>query len=239
MFFKSEVEKIYGEIENNKTYIEYFHTTCRKCDCKTAVAQNFKWEKGQLYEVGVECSECNTNKKCKYLEKPTGEDIAIAKRMHKIQIETWCPDDEFYNSPSFTASFVECIGGKKFANLWTRRNLFVISSIFNKILLIKNKSTQTQLLLGFIKTIHLCTKMNVPRRENAARGFSTSWGRSAYICASRTDGNESPSGLLRELFWETVSGKFAVLYRKIYRQNPLKFYMSTKATRVIDQRNSI
>ena len=92
--------------------------------------------------------------------------------------------DKFYNSPSFSANFIECIGGNRFADLWTKRNLYVISKIFNHyrthMMFIKK-----QLLLGFIKTIHLCTKMSVPRRENADRGFSTSWGRSAYICAAR------------------------------------------------------
>jgi DNA modification methylase len=183
--FEIEVNKIFSEIENEKIYKEYFHTTCRKCGSENAVAQSFKWENNELYEIGVECLECKANKKTRYLEKPTREDIAKAKKLNEIKIETWYPNDEFYNSPSFTASFIECVGGNKFADLWTKRNLFVISNIFNKILAVENNTIQKQLLLGFIKTIHLCTKMSVPRRENADRGFSTSWGRSAYICAAR------------------------------------------------------
>jgi hypothetical protein len=41
------------------------------------------------------------------------------------------------------------------------------------------------LLFGFIQMLHLTTKMCVPRRAKANRPFSTSWGRSAYICSSR------------------------------------------------------
>jgi DNA modification methylase len=183
--FAVEVDAIVGDIENDNTYQKYFHTTCRKCGNTSAIAQSFKWENNELYEVGVECLQCKKNKKSRYLEKPTNEEIIKAKELHKIEIKTWYPDDEFYNSPSFSANFIECIGGNRFADLWTKRNLYVISKIFNKILGVESVVVQKQLLLGFIKTIHLCTKMSVPRRENADRGFSTSWGRSAYICAAR------------------------------------------------------
>ena len=183
--FAAEANTIIDNIKNNNIYQRYFHTACRKCGSTLAVAQNFKWEDGELYEIGVECFECKKNRKSRYLEKPTREEITKAKELHKIEIDTWYPDDEFYNSPSFSANFIECIGGNRFADLWTKRNLYVISKIFNKILDVENIAIQRQLLLGFIKTIHLCTKMNVPRRGNADRGFSTSWGRSAYICAAR------------------------------------------------------
>jgi DNA modification methylase len=183
--FAIEVDAIVNDIKNDNIYQKYFYTTCRKCGSTSAIAQSFKWENGELYEVGIECSECKKNKKSRYLEKPTNGEITKAKELHKIEIKTWYPDDEFYNSPSFSANFIECIGGNRFADLWTKRNLYVISKIFNKILNVDNVVIQKQLLLGFIKTIHLCTKMSVPRRENADRGFSTSWGRSAYICAAR------------------------------------------------------
>lgn len=183
--FTSEVNAIVDDIKNDNVYRKYFHTTCRKCGNISAIAQSFKWDKNELYEIGIECPKCKNNKKSRYLEKPTNEEIIIAKEFHKIDIKTWYPDDEFYNSPSFSANFIECIGGNRFADLWTKRNLYVISKIFDKILDVKNIAIQKQLLLGFIKTIHLCTKMSVPRRENADRGFSTSWGRSAYICAAR------------------------------------------------------
>lgn len=46
-------------------------------------------------------------------------------------------------------------------------------------------NVKKQLLFGFIQTVHLCTKMNIPREDSAKRPFSTSWGRSAYLCADR------------------------------------------------------
>lgn len=183
--FRKEVDKITDEFQGDKTYQKYFFTECRKCGFNQATVQNFKWDKGELYEVGVECSNCKKGEKIRYLEKPNSTEIKKARDFNELEIEFWYPEDEFYNSPSFTASFISCVGGKHFYNLWTRRNLYVIAKIFKHILEVKEENLKKQLLLGFIKTIHLCTKMSVPRRENADRAFSTSWGRSAYICAAR------------------------------------------------------
>lgn len=183
--FSVEVKKIVEEVKKDKVYQEYFYTKCRKCGSNLAVAQSFKWENGDIYEIGVECSDCKKDKKSRYLEKPNESDILKVNKLNQISIDTWYPDDKFYNSPSFTANFINCIGGNKFSDLWTKRNLYVISKIFDKIIKIENIDLKRQLLFGFIKSIHLCTKMSVPRRSGANRGFSTSWGRSAYICASR------------------------------------------------------
>jgi 16S rRNA G966 N2-methylase RsmD len=183
--FSEEFNKIFNDIKKDKTYQEYFHTKCRKCGSTSAVIQNFKWKDDNLYEVGIECFNCGNGEKDRYLEKPSSAEITKSQTLNKIKIETWYPSDPFYNSPSFSANFIKSIGGNHFSDLWTRRNLYVISKIFDKILNIDNILVKKQLLLGFIKTIHLCTKMSVPRREKANRGFSTSWGRSAYICAKR------------------------------------------------------
>lgn len=183
--FAEEVNKIISDIQNDEVYKKYFHTTCRKCGSNLATTQSFKWENNEIYEVGIECLECKKNEKSRYLEIPNVEETNKANRLNSIKINTWYPQDEFYDSPSFSASFINCIGGNHFFDLWTKRNLYVISKIFNKILEVEGADVKRQLLFGFIKTIHLCTKMSVPRRANANRGFSTSWGRSAYICAAR------------------------------------------------------
>ena len=174
--FRQAVDKIIKEIEKDAIYLEYFSTECKQSK-KSVIVQNFKWDKGVLYELGIESS--------KQLQKPTIKDKNKSKKMNDIKIKYWYPTEKFHNTPSISANFISCIGGIHFYNLWTKRNLYIISKIFNSILKVKDNNIQKQLLLGFIKMIHLCTKMSVPRRENANRPFSTSWGRSAYICASR------------------------------------------------------
>lgn len=182
--FEAEVNKIINSIENNDTYKKFFTTKCRNCGFDNAITQNFKWDDRHLYEIGIHCPNCK-KKQQRYIAKPEKFDIEKAEESEKILITDWFPDIPFHKSPSFTLSFIKNIGGNNFSNLWTKRNLFVLSRIFDELLKNSDVEIKKQLLLGFIKTIHLCTKMNVPRRENANRAFSTSWGRSAYIAAKR------------------------------------------------------
>ncbi len=191
--FHKEVKKIIDIISKDKIYLEYFSTTSRKTN-KKAIVQNFKWENGKLYELGINYTDEEikietkgkpSKKKYRYIATPEKEDQEKAKTQSNININKWFPDEPFINSPSFSANFIEAIGGNNFANLWTKRNLYVLSLIFDLIKKNKNKDLKQQLLFGFIQTLHLTTKMSVPRRESANRPFSTSWGRSAYICANR------------------------------------------------------
>ena len=177
--FKTKVYQIVQTISEDKIYFKYFSTKCSKCK-KTSIVQSFKWDKGKIYELGVQCASC-----VRYIKKPTKNDIEKSKGMDKMKIPYWHPEDSFHDSSSFSANFISCIGGNHFYNLWTKRNLYIISRVFDEILKVQDKELKKQILLGFIKTIHLSTKMCVPRREKANRAFSTSWGRSAYICASR------------------------------------------------------
>lgn len=175
------LEEIIQKIKNDKTYIKYFTTKCEKCGNTKAIFQHFKWNENQIYEYGVLCSECNE----RYLSTNLNLNIHSVKDLEKIELKNWCPEDEFFDSPSFTESFKKNIGGNHFSDIWTRRNLYVLSEIFAEILLLKDKTIKTQLLFGFIQSLHLSSKMCVPRRESANRSFSTSWGRSAYICSKR------------------------------------------------------
>lgn len=179
--FKKEFERIFNCIQNDTIYQRFFQTSCPKCSRQGMVSQHFKWENNKIYELGVICQDCNK----RVLKKPDDNDYTLASEQQNIQISTWFPNVKFYNSPSFSPSFLNNLGGNNFKNLWTNRNLYVISYIFDEILKTKNENIKKQLLFGFIKTIHLCSKMCVPRRSASNRSFSTSWGRAAYICSSR------------------------------------------------------
>jgi DNA modification methylase len=182
--FEKGLNEIITTVEKDLIYKKYFSTKCRKCSDENAIVQNFKWNKGKIYELGIICNKFGCGKQ-KYIAKPEDADIEKAEESKELKPVDWYPDVLFHKSPSFTASFIKSIGGNNFSDIWTKRNLYIISKIFSIILQNENEEVKKQLLLGFIKTIHLCTKMSVPRRENAERAFSTSWGRSAYICAAR------------------------------------------------------
>lgn len=193
--FKNAVNHISQIIEADFNYNKYFKTKSRISD-GNSVVQNFKWVDNRIYELGI---ESNGNEKDAYLESgnkkskkserytanPNADDEQKSKEMSEIEIPFWYPDKAFHLSPSFSVSFIKNIGGNNFKYLWTRRNLYILSKIFDEILKTEDENLKNQLLFGFIQSLHLCTKMSVPRREDANRSFSTSWGRSAYICSSR------------------------------------------------------
>lgn len=178
--FESSVKHIIEVVKNDSVYKYYYNACCPKCSCESAQLQNFKWNKETLYECGIECDECGQRS----LSMPNSEQIDKSKEMENINLTYWYPTLEFQSSPSFSESFLKNIG-LTFDKLWTKRNLYVLSLIFNEILKESNEDTKIQMLFGFIQSLHLCSKMCVPRRSSAKREFSTSWGRSAYIYSKR------------------------------------------------------
>jgi len=180
--FKASAEKIIAEVVNDNVYNQFFKTKCRHCGNEQAVIQNTKWNRGEIFEIGIICEKCNSSK---YIAAPNSTDINNSVDQKNINLCYWFPDRPFHASPSFSASFIRNIGGNHFYNIWTRRNLYIISKIFSLILAETNSNVKKLLLMSYIKTIHLCSKMSVPRRQAANRDFSTSWGRAAYLCSSR------------------------------------------------------
>lgn len=180
--FKRKVNDIINEFNTDDVYKKFFSTKCRYCGFDESVVQSYKWKNNNLYELGIICPKCNHKI---YSAAPNAEDINKTNEFNTIIIDDWYPNNTFHKSPSFTASFINNIGGNHFYDIWTRRNLYIIAKLFGKILKTENEEIKKLLLFGFIKTIHLCSKMSVPRRANAQRPFSTSWGRSAYLCSSR------------------------------------------------------
>lgn len=175
VLFKNKVDEIFNSVHTDMTYKKLFGYSCPSCNSNDAVYQHFKWDNGSIYEAGIECPRCG--KRQIVTENLLEPEI--------VKIPTWIPDDIFPQSPTFTSSFIRKIGGNKYSYIWTNRNLYVISTLFNYITTVKNKSLMLQLLFGFIQSVHLCSKMCIPRRKDANREFSTSWGRAAYICSNR------------------------------------------------------
>jgi tRNA G10 N-methylase Trm11 len=154
---------------------------------------HFKWDVDKsnedfIYEVGIIDKPIN-KRELKRLRKPLDIDNEVFRFSESIDLRAmglYFPDEEFHKSPSFSASFIKAVGGNNFSNIWTKRNLYVLALIFKNICDSDvNEDLKKQLLFGFIQTVHLCSKMNVPRNSAANRPFSTSWGRSAYLCAAR------------------------------------------------------
>ena len=191
--FSESVRSIVSQIQSDSVYRKAFGgVKCHECGSPSYIVQHCKWEGGKIYEMGV---EPESGKCCKparrQLRRPGTAARAQAAAIQTADIDKpplnkfWIPCKEFpFSLPSFSANFTECLGGKRFRDLWTGRNLYTLSRIFDLILK-SDESVKKHLLLGFVQILHLCCKMCVPRRAAARRPFSTSWGRSAYVCANR------------------------------------------------------
>lgn len=171
--FNEKIKEIILKVENDKIYKKSFEYR------ENYTVHNVKYENNEVYEVAL------VSKKGKRsIVVPETVDKDVIKYSNTISIIYNYPNKTFHNSISFTNSFLENIG-KTFDSLYTKRNLYVLSLIFDEIVSTNNEDLKKQLLYTFIKTVHLTTKMNVPRSKKTNRDFSTSWGRAAYIYSKK------------------------------------------------------
>ena len=166
-------------------YKKHYEVECELCHEPTAKVVNYKWDGGRIYELAIQCDNHKGRYGHRYLLVPSGAEQELSLSQTGVSVTDWTPQDEFRGVSSFSANFISNIGGNKFTNLWTKRNLYILSKIFHYIENIEDKNLQIQALYSFVQTLHLTTKMCVPRNPAANRAFSTSWGRSAYLCAAR------------------------------------------------------
>lgn len=174
--FKSAVENISRTISDDNIYKTHY---TRSIDGKPFTVYNYIWECGALKFVRLK-NESNESLSL----NPSDEDNILTGNMDEIKIPYWYPKDKFPDNPSINQNFIDKIGGTTFDNLWTRRNLYLLSLMFN--LISKEDSRiQLHLMYAFIHTLHLVCKMVVPRGEAGNRDFSGSWGRADYMIRNR------------------------------------------------------
>lgn len=180
--FKNEIDKIITSFHDDEVYNSHYKTKCRVCENLNAEIQHFKWNDNHIYEAGVECSVC----KNKYIETETLVFNDISLRIEEIEIKYWIPIDKFNDTSIFTKAFIKNIKGNSFENIWTKRNLYVLSKIFDYITKeVPDHNLKKQLMFAFVQSLHLSSKMCIPRGKSANRDYSTSWGRPAFLCSKK------------------------------------------------------
>ncbi|MBR6841706.1 MAG: hypothetical protein IKM77_05330 [Prevotella sp.] len=175
--FKKAVEEIVKIIKDDDIYKAHY---TKVINSKPYTIYNYIWLKGVVGLV-----RAKTEKGDSISMKADEEDLRNANNMANITIPYWFPQDAFPQNPSITNTFIRNIGGTTFESLWTRRNLYLLSRIFDLILQ-SDKSVKLHLMYAFIHTLHLVCKMVVPRGEAGNRDFSGSWGRADYMIRNRS-----------------------------------------------------
>lgn len=160
-------KNIIDKAKNTRLYKQNYITTCSHCGKETDV-YNYRVEH-KPFALSYKCSSC----------KKTLTD-ECSKQIDVTRLGLWIPDYNLDNLSSISPNFIKNIGGKNISNLWTARNLELLSFIFEEI----NNISATEkdaLMFAFMQILHLTTKMCALRSVETNRPLSTSWGRPAYL----------------------------------------------------------
>ncbi|QLY40197.1 hypothetical protein HF295_04690 [Hujiaoplasma nucleasis] len=169
--FELALENIIQKVSANINYQKLYNYNS---DRNEYIIQHVKWNNGKIYEIGY----FGKNHKSRKLGLP--EDLDYIDFDFEQKISDWIKKIEFPKHIEISNSFRK-LTENKVSSLWTKRNIYVLSLIYELILKVNDKSVQKHLLFGFIQTVHLASKMCIPRSKASNRPFSTSWGRSAYM----------------------------------------------------------
>ena len=179
--FLSSFDRIAAVIENDSIYQEHY---MRDVAGVRATVFNYRWNHDEVVRV---FAKIGAGKKARsILRIADSQDKSKAEEMRQIDIPYWYPPNEFPATPSIGHKFVRDVGGNGFQFLWTRRNLYILARIFHEIREEENEDVQRQLIYGFLQTLHLTSKMVVPRNTASNRDFSGSWGRADYMIRRRS-----------------------------------------------------
>ncbi|MDO8534671.1 MAG: DNA methyltransferase, partial [Xanthobacteraceae bacterium] len=152
----------------------------RTRDGEIATVLNYRWERDELVSVAIETADHGRK-----LIDAEAADQRLAEDMRSLEIPAWYPTRKLPRHPSVTHRFIRDAGGETIDHLWTRRNLYLLASMFESISATANNDLRLQLLSAFIQSLHLCTKMVIPRNKAANRDFSGSWGRPDFLIRRR------------------------------------------------------
>ena len=164
--FTSAVKKISVAVKADEVYQKHY---TKMLNGNLCTVFNYIWNMGEVSLVRMKDNDGNG-----YSVDADDIDKENARTLSELNIPYWYPEDTFPQNPSINLNFINKIGGNTFDNIWTRRNLYVLSMIFDLILK-EDAKIQKQLLYAFIHTLHLVSKMVVPRAEKGNRDFSGSW----------------------------------------------------------------
>jgi len=169
-----KTEEIISEFENIKRKLEktinsLYETTCPKCGKKaTILAAVWKRENGKetLNEIRCVCQDCK-----RYSAKPTKHDINKFKESEKLKLK-WFPDRKLsYNGKKFKEGTHQP-EYETIESLFTKRNLYALTLIFDEIKKTENKKLQNAFKFAFTSMAHLASKMCPVAKEGGKGHWS-------------------------------------------------------------------
>ena len=167
----NEMEKVINKVTKLECYTNEYECKCSKCNLVTKI---YNYKVNGCVTRSYKCDNCG---------ETITEEVFNENKNYKI--DKWVPSKKLSDIKSVSDGFIKKVGGNNIANLWTNRNLKILSEIYSEILLIKDVKIKDIMVFAFIQCVHLTSKMCIPRSDKSKRPLSTSWGRPAYIISDK------------------------------------------------------
>ena len=168
---KKELKKIINRIKLLDCYRNEYMCVCSKCGKKTDI---YNYKITDKTTISYKCGNC----------KETSTEIVNRKEI-KYKIDKWIPVKKLSSIDSISNAFIKKLGSDNFCDIWSNRNLKLLSEIYYDILKIDDEQIKNILVFAFMQCLHLTSKMCIPRSEKSNRPLSTSWGRPAYMISDK------------------------------------------------------
>ena len=171
-----KIKKDFKEFEEQSGLCQ---TECKKCGNKKARVINVQYINTPFQVVYV-CKCTMKGNKMSYIIKEIDKcDLKIIEDSYKIQIQYWYPKDKFPGNEAFDIARKEY--GETYADFFTKRNLYLLSYIFDRINNVKDEALKNVFKFAFVSMLHLATMFPAARKAAANRFGAGSWGRPAFL----------------------------------------------------------
>lgn len=164
-------DSIIDDIKKQDYYINEYKCKCSNCGNLTDI-YNYKIN-GEI-TISYKCSNCGE----------TLTDV-IDKSQKEYIIDKWVPNKKLSSLNSVSEGFIKKLGNDNISSVWSNKNLKILSELYDRILNIDDEEIKKIIVFAFIQSLHLTSKMCIPRGEKSNRPLSTSWGRPAYMLSDK------------------------------------------------------
>jgi len=212
---EEEFRKI--EIKLKDKINKLYETKCPKCGKKVIVIC-LHWDKNKPTKVMFACDSCEIR------EGKNAEKFDLKKIKESDELKPkWHPKNRLAYDGN---EFMKREGKETIAELFTKRNLYALSILFDEIGKIENKKVRRTLEFAFSSMVHLASNMTPVR---PTRQFSSFWVLQSYW---------TPPVYMESNVWmlfeSAIFGKQGLLKGKTDAADQIRFYKKARTNRDIN-----
>ncbi|MBU3190158.1 hypothetical protein K9O30_13700 [Clostridium bowmanii] len=156
--FKDEYKKMELELTNDMEWL--YSTKCPNCSEPCKIVSTI-WEDNAPIEIKYLCKHC----KAKGIKSLDELDLEKIKEINNTKIKYWYPKDKVFEG--WETKKLKKAGIQDFSDIYSKRNLYALSSIFNYIVNIDNKTIREIFIVTFTSMIAQASKMIANYKGNS------------------------------------------------------------------------